>query len=73
MSDEGNDADPGDPPPPIPSTAGLCAACVHARLIVSSRGSRFVLCERSRTDPRFPRYPPLPVVACAGFEPRPGP
>ena len=50
-------------------TAGLCALCMHARLVVSVRGSRFVLCERSRTDPAYPRYPPLPVVACAGFEP----
>lgn len=72
MSGKGDhDADRGDPPPPIPPTAGLCASCVHARLIVSGRGSQFVLCERSRTDPRFPRYPPLPVVACTGFERRP--
>jgi hypothetical protein len=55
---------------PIPGAAGLCAACVHARLVVSGRGSRFVLCERSRTDARFPRYPTLPVVACTGFEAR---
>ena len=55
--------------PAIPAAAGLCAACVHARAIVSGRGSRFVLCERSRTEARFPRYPPLPVRACPGFEP----
>lgn len=48
--------------------AGLCAACRHRRDIVSAKGSRFVLCDLSRTDPRFPRYPPLPVMACAGFE-----
>jgi len=52
----------------VASWAGLCARCLHARLIVSGRGSRFVLCERSKTDARFPRYPPLPVRACAGFE-----
>jgi hypothetical protein len=52
----------------IPATAGLCARCVLARLVVSGRGSRFVLCERSRTDRHFPRYPPLPVMACVGFE-----
>jgi hypothetical protein len=38
-------------------------------LVDTARGSRFVLCERSRIDPRFPRYPTLPVVGCAGFEP----
>jgi hypothetical protein len=50
---------------------GLCATCRHRRDIVSDRGSRFVFCERSRTDPRFPRYPPLPVRACSGYEPIP--
>ncbi len=54
--------------PGIAATAGLCARCIHARLVVSGRGSRFVLCGRSRTDARFPRYPSLPVVACVGFE-----
>ncbi|HUQ78670.1 MAG TPA: hypothetical protein VM427_07350 [Patescibacteria group bacterium] len=50
----------------VPVSAGLCAVCVHARLVVSGRGSQFVLCEQSRIDPRFPRYPSLPVRACAG-------
>ena len=49
---------------------GLCLTCRHSTTIVSSRDSRFYLCERSRTDPRFPRYPPLPVVSCVGWEPR---
>ncbi|HSJ31160.1 MAG TPA: hypothetical protein VK933_06985 [Longimicrobiales bacterium] len=48
---------------------GLCATCRHARIIESRRGSRFWLCSRSRVDARFPRYPPLPVVRCAGYEP----
>jgi len=48
--------------------AGLCATCRHADVIVSDRGSRFYRCERSRTDPRFRRYPPLPVVACIGYD-----
>jgi len=51
------------------SPAGLCARCRHARVVVSRRGSRFVLCELSRTDTRFPRYPSLPVISCAGFSP----
>jgi hypothetical protein len=50
--------------------AGLCDSCRHARDVVSGKGSRFVLCELSRTDRRFPRYPQLPVLACAGYEPR---
>jgi hypothetical protein len=38
-------------------------------MIRTGRGSTFRLCERSTTDPRFPRYPPLPVLECAGHEP----
>jgi hypothetical protein len=26
------------------------------------------MCERARLDPRFPRYPRLPVLSCPGFE-----
>jgi hypothetical protein len=63
-----------DPPRPeqgMPaSTAGLCAACGHARLITSSRGAQFLLCQVSISDPRYPRYPPLPVLRCAAFTPR---
>jgi hypothetical protein len=29
----------------------------------------FWQCLRAREDPRFPRYPRLPVRACDGFEP----
>jgi hypothetical protein len=48
--------------------AGLCADCVHARSVESSRGSVFLLCELSRSDPRFAKYPRLPVLSCPGFE-----
>ncbi len=48
---------------------GLCDECRHQRLVPNTRGSVFSLCERSRTDPRFPRYPPIPVLSCPGFEP----
>jgi len=47
---------------------GLCLACRHHRAIVSGKGSTFHLCERSRTDPAYPRYPPLPVRVCRGLE-----
>lgn len=48
--------------------AGLCDRCCHQRLVPNTRGSVFSLCERSRTDPAYPRYPRLPVRACPGFE-----
>jgi hypothetical protein len=48
---------------------GLCFQCRYAQVIESERGSRFYLCERSRTDPAFPKYPRRPVVQCAGYVP----
>jgi hypothetical protein len=58
------------PPAPdiadLPTPPGLCATCVHRRLVASKR-STFLLCGLAEVDPRFPRYPPLPVVACAGY------
>ena len=48
---------------------GLCAGCKHMQRVTSARGSTFYLCRRSFTDPRFARYPPIPVLVCAGFEP----
>jgi len=48
--------------------AGLCARCVHRRL-VRTRRSTFVLCGRAADDPRFVRYPRLPVLHCPGYEP----
>jgi len=47
---------------------GLCAECRWSRRVVSGKGSVFWMCERSKVDPRFRKYPPLPVLACAGFE-----
>ncbi|HEV7938727.1 MAG TPA: hypothetical protein VGP18_12000 [Solirubrobacteraceae bacterium] len=48
--------------------AGLCDTCKHRRLVPNTRGSMFSLCERSRKDPAYPRYPRLPVLRCAGHE-----
>ena len=48
--------------------AGLCERCRHQQLIRNTRGSEFSLCLRARTDPRYRKYPPLPVMACPGFE-----
>ena len=47
---------------------GLCARCRNART-VTTRNSLYWLCELSRTDPRFPKYPRLPVLECEGFDP----
>ena len=50
--------------------AGLCDTCRHQRIVKSGRGSEFSMCLRSKTDPRFPKYPRLPVRECAGYEKR---
>ena len=52
----------------LTAAPGLCATCVHLDLVGSQR-SVFVRCALSDADPRFPRYPALPVRACAGYRP----
>lgn len=47
--------------------AGLCFDCAHARRVESARSSVFFLCELSLTDPRFPKYPRLPILSCSGY------
>ena len=53
------------------SRLGLCADCLHARLIESAKGSQFLLCQLSQSDPSFPKYPRLPILACAGYSRKP--
>jgi hypothetical protein len=49
---------------------GLCDSCAHQRIVKNTRGSRFSLCELSREDSSYPRYPRLPVTECRGYQPR---
>jgi hypothetical protein len=51
--------------------AGLCSDCLHARRLESARGSVFILCNLSLNDPRFPKYPRLPVLSCDGYKKKP--
>ena len=48
---------------------GLCAQCEFMRRIQSDRGSVFYQCQLSATNPKFPKYPRLPVLQCAGYDP----
>jgi hypothetical protein len=61
-------------PPTQPRAAGarsgLCDSCAHQQIVRNTRGSSFSLCQRSRTDHAYPRYPRLPVLDCPGHEPR---
>jgi hypothetical protein len=54
-----------------PPPAGLCNHCQHQQVVPAAR-STFSLCRLWKQDDRFPRYPRLPVVRCAGFVQRAG-
>jgi len=56
----------------VKADPGLCGTCLHLRLQASAR-SVFVRCGLAEQDPRFPRYPPLPVRACPGYRPTEAP
>jgi hypothetical protein len=47
---------------------GLCATCAFGRRFRSGRDVTYVSCERSRTDPTYPRFPSIPMIRCAGWE-----
>ena len=47
---------------------GLCATCRYVRVVQSSHGSTFYLCRLAESDPRFSKYPRLPVLRCSGYE-----
>jgi uncharacterized protein (TIGR00290 family) len=49
------------------SSQGLCETCAHAKDITSDRGSVFLRCRLSDTNPAFPRYPRLPKFNCSGY------
>ncbi len=50
-------------------TQSLCETCRNMREVRTAR-SRFLLCELSFTNAAYPKYPPQPVVRCAGYQPR---
>jgi hypothetical protein len=45
----------------------LCETCALMREVVTLKGSRFLLCQLSQTDPAYPKYPRQPVVQCDGY------
>ena len=52
---------------------GLCLDCANVKIVRSDRGSMFYSCRLSFTDPRFPKYPVLPVLSCGGYAKTPPP
>ena len=50
------------------ATVGLCFTCQWMRAVTNRQGSMFFRCRRAEFDARFVRYPPLPMLACVGYE-----
>ena len=53
--------------PDLIMEAGLCATCAHVKPVDSSKAPVYYLCRLSESDPRFPKYPRLPVLQCGGY------
>jgi hypothetical protein len=51
----------------VAMTQSLCETCKNNRDVLTAR-SRFLLCQLSKSDPAYPKYPPQPVVRCEGYE-----
>lgn len=49
------------------TNSSLCETCVHLREVVTFKGSRFLMCRLALIDDRYPKYPPQPVIRCAGY------
>ena len=49
------------------TTRSLRETCAFVREVVTPKGSRFLRCRLSRSDPALPKYPPQPVVRCGGY------
>lgn len=60
--------DEGGSDGPPREDVGLCASCAHAEAIEGER-STFWRCRRHEEEPeRFPRFPEIPVLECAGYD-----
>lgn len=50
------------------SFTSLCESCIFVKVIRSASGSRFLMCRKSKEDPRFSKYAPQPVLRCPGYQ-----
>jgi hypothetical protein len=46
----------------------LCEFCQYQKLVISGKGSRFLMCQKSLENKQYAKYPTQPVIECAGFE-----
>lgn len=49
-------------------TVGLCPRCRHVRVVTTTHGATYWLCQLAQKDHRFAKYPRLPVLTCSGFD-----
>lgn len=56
-----------------PIEVGLCASCRYVKRLCTKGGAVIYLCTLSASDPRFSKYPRLPVSACEGYTLMTGP
>lgn len=49
---------------------GMCSCCEHEVLTRSAKGTLFHRSGLATLDPRFAKYPRLPVWSCAGWKAR---
>jgi hypothetical protein len=47
--------------------SSLCFSCHYGNHIISGKGSSFLQCQKHFENPRYPKYPVLPVFACSGY------
>ncbi|MFQ5512309.1 MAG: DUF418 domain-containing protein [Candidatus Krumholzibacteriia bacterium] len=53
----------------IEKFAGQCATCRHAARVTSNRNGVFYRCRLAEREPRFVKYPRLPMRSCPGYNP----
>ena len=49
-------------------TTGLCETCRFHTLVTTKQKNTFHLCEKSKSDSSFSKYPRLPVLNCRGYQ-----
>jgi hypothetical protein len=40
------------------------------REVKTAKGSRFLMCQHSQVDARYPKYPSQPTLRCDAFQPQ---
>ena len=58
-----------DPVSRLRRIAGLCGSCRHALLRPTQKDTVYLRCGLAATDPRYAKYPQLPVLRCPGHRP----